>query len=97
MISSRRRSGWDVVFVSLAVRAGQRENGDPCRIRTCDNLLRRQVLYPAELRDRYVSSHVPTGQCVQGCVRVYLKLSVYDTALRVESLGSITRYSMPSR
>jgi hypothetical protein len=24
--------------------------GDPCRNRTCDNLLRRQVLYPAELR-----------------------------------------------
>ncbi len=24
--------------------------GDPCRIRTCDHLLRRQVLYPAELR-----------------------------------------------
>ena len=28
-------------------------NGDPCRARTCDNLLRRQVLYPAELRGRY--------------------------------------------
>ena len=27
-------------------------SGDPGRIRTCDNLLRRQVLYPAELRDR---------------------------------------------
>lgn len=27
-----------------------RENGDPCRIRTCDHMLRRQVLYPAELR-----------------------------------------------
>jgi transposase len=26
--------------------------GDPGRIRTCDPLLRRQVLYPAELRDR---------------------------------------------
>lgn len=27
-------------------------DGDPCRIRTCDNLLRRQVLYPTELRGR---------------------------------------------
>ena len=26
--------------------------GDPCRIRTCDLLLRRQLLYPAELRDQ---------------------------------------------
>ncbi len=26
--------------------------GDPDRIRTCDHLLRRQVLYPAELRGR---------------------------------------------
>ena len=29
---------------------------DPDRIRTCDLLLRRQLLYPAELRDRYFSS-----------------------------------------
>ena len=28
------------------------ENGDPGRTRTCDPLLRRQMLYPAELRDR---------------------------------------------
>ena len=32
-----------------------KENGDPCRIRTCDLLLRRQLLYPAELRDRTVN------------------------------------------
>ncbi len=30
--------------------------GDPCRARTCDNLLRRQVLYPAELRGRLVEA-----------------------------------------
>jgi hypothetical protein len=30
---------------------GRSENGDPDRIRTCDRLLRRQMLYPAELRD----------------------------------------------
>jgi hypothetical protein len=54
-------------------------DGDPCRIRTCDNLLRRQVLYPAELRDRFVRMRrtiSKTGnqrepyQCVQGWVRV---------------------------
>ncbi len=51
--------------------------GDPCRNRTCDNLLRRQVLYPAELRGRVTGKHVPVksvllnaDQCVQGCVRV---------------------------
>lgn len=27
--------------------------GTPCRIRTCDHILRRDVLYPAELRARY--------------------------------------------
>ena len=30
------------------------ENGDPGRIRTCDHSLRRRVLYPAELRGRFV-------------------------------------------
>ena len=30
--------------------------GDPGRIRTCDPLLRRQMLYPAELRDHTVSA-----------------------------------------
>ena len=30
-----------------------RKNGDPCWIRTSDNLLRRQVLYPTELRDLF--------------------------------------------
>ncbi len=34
------------------VLGGLRKSGDPCRNRTCDNLLRRQVLYPAELRGR---------------------------------------------
>ena len=34
--------------------------GDPGRIRTCDPLLRRQVLYPAELRDLAFWSH-PTA------------------------------------
>ena len=34
----------------------QGEFGDPCRNRTCDNLLRRQVLYPAELRGRPVAA-----------------------------------------
>ena len=29
-------------------------NGDPTRIRTWDLLLRRQLLYPAELWDRYI-------------------------------------------
>lgn len=28
------------------------QDGDPCRIRTCDRPLRRRVLYPAELRGR---------------------------------------------
>ncbi len=28
--------------------------GDRDRIRTCDRLLRRQMLYPAELRDLYL-------------------------------------------
>jgi hypothetical protein len=54
--------------------------GDPCRARTCDNLLRRQVLYPAELRGRLeeVSPLVPAvrDQCVQGCVRLNRKLSL---------------------
>jgi hypothetical protein len=27
-------------------------SGDPGRTRTCNNLLRRQVLYPVELRDQ---------------------------------------------
>lgn len=35
---------------SACLRTGQRENGAPDRIRTCDPLLRRQVLYPTELR-----------------------------------------------
>ncbi len=30
--------------------------GDRDRIRTCDRLLRRQMLYPAELRDQYAIS-----------------------------------------
>ncbi len=29
------------------------KNGTPCRIRTYDHILRRDVLYPAELRARY--------------------------------------------
>ena len=33
-------------------RIGQGPTGDPVWIRTKDRLLRRQVLYPAELRDR---------------------------------------------
>ena len=32
----------------------RKNNGDPDRIRTCDLLLRRQALYPAELRDHDV-------------------------------------------
>ena len=35
---------------------------EPCRIRTCDRLLRREVLYPAELRAR--SFRVATYNCV---------------------------------
>ena len=80
--------------------------GDPCRTRTCDNLLRRQVLYPAELRGRGdpPGNHEGSmfglrkafhpqlgGQCVQGWVRLKRKLSEYETALRVASLGWITR------
>jgi hypothetical protein len=34
---------------------------DRDRIRTCDRLLRRQMLYPAELRDRGVKSNLLTG------------------------------------
>ncbi len=33
--------------------------GDPGRIRTCDRLLRRQMLYPAELRSRYAMCGTP--------------------------------------
>jgi hypothetical protein len=29
------------------------ENGDPYRTRTCNLLLRRQLLYPVELRSRW--------------------------------------------
>ena len=36
------------------VRAEQDTISDPDRIRTCDLLLRRQLLYPAELRDQFV-------------------------------------------
>ena len=35
--------------------------GDPDRIRTCDPLLRRQMLYPTELRDRSGQSIRETG------------------------------------
>ena len=31
------------------------EYGAPCRIRTCDHMLRRHVLYPTELRAHHVT------------------------------------------
>lgn len=39
--------------------------GDPCWTRTNDNLLRRQVLYPAELRGRFLYLSVSRAAC--GC------------------------------
>jgi hypothetical protein len=36
-------------------------NGDPDRIRTCDHRLRRPVLYPAELRDRWPAFDILAG------------------------------------
>jgi hypothetical protein len=50
---------------------GEADPGDPGRIRTCDLLLRRQLLYPAELRGR---NHV-RRQWVQRPTRLVLKLS----------------------
>ncbi len=38
-------------FCHPCVRVGHPTIGDPGRIRTCDPLLRRQMLYPTELRD----------------------------------------------
>ena len=42
------------------------ENGDPGTIRTCDLLLRRQLLYPAELRDHngrnYTTGNIPLSR-----------------------------------
>jgi hypothetical protein len=40
-------------FCYLCLRYGQDKDGDPCRTRTCDLLLRRQLLYPVELRGRF--------------------------------------------
>lgn len=42
-------------------------NGEPDRIRTCDQQLRRLLLYPAELRDR--SWHSFTTFCCEGHTR----------------------------
>ena len=41
-------SKFDVQFCDFMLRF---QRGDPGRNRTCDPLLRRQMLYPAELRD----------------------------------------------
>ena len=48
--------------------------GDPGRARTCDLLLRRQLLYPAELRGRG-AAEPRERQWVQGPTRLNLKLS----------------------
>src|SRR5690606_25036585 len=51
--------------------ASKNKTGDPCRTRTCDNLLRRQVLYPAELRGRRTRSVRPgTAAIVPEIVRI---------------------------
>ena len=48
-------------------------NGDPDRIRTCDLLLRRQLLYPAELRDRIKDANIKcTREAPKASFFIYL-------------------------
>lgn len=52
-----------------------RETGDPGRTRTCNILIRSQVLYPVELRGRSAATAHSRAQCDQGTRRWEAKLS----------------------
>ena len=51
-ITTRGSTNWATTAITIAKRIGKicRLNGAPGRIRTCDHLLRREMLYPAELQ-----------------------------------------------
>lgn len=73
----RTKSGSRGIFQQCSCQI-KKMDGDPCRTRTCDNLLRRQVLYPAELRGPVGQTPIRSGsgpQWVQGCIRLKRKLS----------------------
>ena len=52
------------LFLSLSSSYSNIRSGVPYRIRTCDLLLRRQLLYPAELRERICL-------CFPGCHQIW--------------------------
>ncbi len=64
MVRGRNEGDWAKVFDKAFFYVNKKSNtlsdglyvlSDRDRIRTCDRLLRRQMLYPAELRDRFLN------------------------------------------
>ena len=51
--------------------------GDPCRTRTCDPLLRRQLLYPAELRSHVEGRFQPSALVLRG-ESIYSNLNPFN-------------------
>ena len=62
-------------LVSLPV--GLYPHGDPCRTRTCDPLLRRQLLYPAELRSHVEGRFQPSALVLRG-ESIYSNLNPFN-------------------